>query len=104
MAIYDIVVKLKNIILFSVMISLFTACSTKPVLGLVDDNLKPCPNSPNCVSSSSSTDKKSYVAPIFYKHTNVNILDEIIVIIDAMPRTTLLTRRNNYLHFEFRTF
>jgi uncharacterized protein (DUF1499 family) len=83
---------------------LLMACSTKPVLGVVDNQLKPCPNSPNCVNSFSTIDKKSYVEPIFYKNNNINILDRIIVIIEAMPGAKLLTKTNNYLHFEFRTF
>jgi len=83
---------------------LLTSCSSKPALDLVNNKLKPCPNSPNCVNSFSKPDKKSYVEPIFYKTNDPNIINKIIVIIEKMPRTKLVTRAPNYLHFEFKTF
>lgn len=81
-----------------------TSCGVKPTTGLVNNQLTPCPNTPNCVSSFSALKDKSYVKPIPYKTNNASILEKIRVVIDAMPRTKLKTKSSNYLHFEFRTF
>jgi uncharacterized protein (DUF1499 family) len=81
-----------------------TSCATKPVLGLVDGQLTPCPKSPNCVNSFSVRGDKSYVEPILFKVDNTDIIDKIVYNIDSMSRTKLLVKTNNYLHYEFRTF
>jgi len=79
-----------------------TSCGAKPSIGLVDNRLTPCPNSPNCVNSFSAAEDKSYVEPILYQ--DGNIIDKMKLVIDAMPRTKLQTEKPNYLHYEFRTF
>ena len=83
---------------------LLSSCGAKPSIGLINNKLTPCPNSPNCVSSFSAVEDKSYVEPILCKTSNINIVDKIKLVIDAMPRTTLKASESNYLHFEFRTF
>ena len=74
-----------------------TSCGAKPSIGLIDNRLTPCPNSPNCVSSFSEAEAKSYVEPILYPDTNRTV--KIKLVIDAMPRTKLQTEKPNYLHY-----
>lgn len=40
-----------------------------PALGLRDGRLKPCPDSPNCVSSEQGTDARHLVDPLHFKGT-----------------------------------
>lgn len=95
-------IKFSSIICISIVAMLLTACSEKPVLGLMNKKLAPCPNSPNCVSSLSAPSEKSYIEPILYK-VDAGMLEKVLVTIDAMPRTKFIIKTNNYLHFEFRT-
>jgi uncharacterized protein (DUF1499 family) len=101
--ILDKKIKISHILRLVIMALFLTSCSAKPNLGLVNNQLTPCPKSPNCVNSFSARDDKSYVEPILYKTDNTDILEKIILNINSMPRTKLLVKTNNYLHYEFRT-
>ncbi len=94
--------KFSNLVYISIVTVLLTACAEKPVLGLMNKKLAPCPNSPNCVNSLSDPSDKSYVEPILHK-VDAAILKKVVAIINAMPRTKLITKTDNYLRFEFRT-
>lgn len=65
--------------------------------------LKPCPESPNCVSTQTDQlDKK--MEPISFESSGKEVLENIKKIILAMPRTHLESEADNYLHFTFRSF
>ena len=64
--------------------------------------LKQCPNSPNCVSSQSSSATHK-IAPISYK-TSIGVARERIKkIILALPHTQLMQETDLFFHFEFKT-
>jgi uncharacterized protein (DUF1499 family) len=67
-------------------------------LGVRDGKLAPCKRSPNCVSSQASpSDAQHYIAPIH------GTMEAVRAAVQAMPRTTVVSEKSNYLHAEFRT-
>lgn len=85
------------------LIIIFVLFTSTPVFSSQQEieimTLKPCPDSPNCVSSQ-GTDKEHFVQPIPY-HTNTNeALMKIKTIILALPRSRLISEKKESLHFE----
>jgi uncharacterized protein (DUF1499 family) len=67
-------------------------------LGVRDGRLAPCKRSPNCVSSQASpSDVEHYIAPI--RGSMVAARDAVI----AMPRSTIVEDKGDYLYAEFRS-
>ena len=64
--------------------------------------LKPCPESPNCVSSQSS-DKAHYIQPIAFTDSATVALQQMKKIILTLPRTRLVSENKQSLHVEFKT-
>jgi len=98
---------MKNKTLYlGVLIVLLSGCSSKNNIGLINNRLTPCPSSPNCISSCESNDSTAYVEPIYYasNQETQKIVKNILSSILELPNTTLLTTKDSYLHFEFRTF
>jgi len=62
--------------------------------------LKPCPDSPNCVSSL-SPDPQQKVAPLGFKGSPAEARQRLLSVIRSMPRTTILSNEDPYLHVEF---
>ncbi|MEK6744079.1 MAG: DUF1499 domain-containing protein [Nitrospirota bacterium] len=69
-------------------------------LGVHDGKLAPCPASPNCVSSQSS-DKDHAVEAIPFSGTPAEAMAKLKVVLSAMPRVTIVTATETYLHAEF---
>lgn len=67
-------------------------------------SLKECPNKPNCVSTQTAQSDK-VMSPIAYpqKLTVDEVLTKIESLILKMPRTLLVQREKNTLHFTFQT-
>lgn len=64
--------------------------------------LKPCPQSPNCVSTQTDQEAKKR-QPIAYTGTMAEAKARLMKAIDGMPRTRLKTETDNYLHYTFKT-
>ena len=64
--------------------------------------LKPCPSSPNCVSTRAE-DPAKLMAPLPYRVDRATSRRLVLAIVSAMPRTTLVTQEDHYLHAEFRS-
>ncbi|KAA3603960.1 MAG: DUF1499 domain-containing protein [Calditrichaeota bacterium] len=76
--------------------------SDKPEkLGIVDGKFFPCPDFPNCVSSQ-ETDEEHKIEPI--KFENENPISQLEKVISSFPKTTILTKTENYIYAEFQTF
>lgn len=75
-------------------------------LGLTNDQLKPCPGTPNCISTqSTSTDSYEHREPVPAKEaTSTQTIEAIVKIVEKTPRTNIIERTDNYLYVEFRTF
>jgi alkaline phosphatase D len=65
--------------------------------------LKPCPQSPNCVSTQTDQEKKRR-DPIAFSGTAEEARARIKKVVSAMPRTTLVEEDGNYLHYTFKTW
>ena len=76
-------------------------CS-KSNVGLLEGKLKPCPDSPNCVSSM-ATDTSHYIEPIRYTGSMVKAREAVLSVLQTMKRTRVVTVENNYIHAECRS-
>ncbi len=65
--------------------------------------IKPCPKSPNCVSSIDNKNDKHYLPAIPYTSSIVEAREKIKEIIGQMPRSKLIEESENYLSFELRS-
>lgn len=64
--------------------------------------LKPCPASPNCVSTEDA-DPDRRMAPLPYRMDRLTSRALLLSIIESMPRITVVTAGEHYLHVEFRS-
>jgi uncharacterized protein (DUF1499 family) len=64
--------------------------------------LKPCPSSPNCVSTRAN-DSRHQMAPLPYRVDRATSRHVILSVVRAMPRTTIVIQADHYLHVEFRS-
>jgi len=69
-------------------------------LGVRDNKLAACPNTPNCVSSQSS-DAVHQIEPLTYSSTPEKALANLKQVIQSLPRTKIITETQNYLYAEF---
>ena len=66
------------------------------------ERLKPCPSSPNCISTRGG-DPEHHMAPLPYRVDRETSRRLVLAIVRAMPRTTVVTEEDLYLHVEFRS-
>lgn len=80
------------------------AASVDSTLDPASGRFAPCPESPNCISSQADpTDETHYMAPLPYTGTVAATKQKLLALIEALPRTTIVEERDNYLHVEFRS-
>lgn len=65
--------------------------------------LKPCPEKPNCVSTT-STQREQSMLPLKFKGTLVQSKELLKKMILAKSRTVLEKEESHYLHFTFKSF
>jgi len=81
--------------------ALFSFSGTRPTnLGVNDGKLRDCPNSPNCVSSQ-SLDAEHKIAPLSYTGDPAKALEDLKSVISSLPRTKIITAKDNYIYAEF---
>jgi uncharacterized protein (DUF1499 family) len=80
------------------------AAMSKPpaTLGLTDGKLSPCPKSPNCVCSQ-DPDTEKLIEPFAFEGEPADAMSTLVAVVEAFPRTTIITQNDDYLHAEFRT-
>ena len=86
-------------------VPLLLICCTRapiPPAGDPASPLKPCPSSPNCVSTEAA-DPKQRMAPLPYRIDRTTSQALLLSIIESMPRATVVTNGEHYLHVEFRS-
>jgi len=71
-------------------------------LGVRDGRLAECPSSPNCVSTQ-ATDAQHRAEPIPFEGLPAEAMERLTRVVDSMPRTTIITAGDTYLHVEFRS-
>lgn len=67
---------------------------------LENGKLRPCPASPNCVSSQSS-DQDHFIEPLTYQDSRARAKERLIAVIQAMDRARIIELEDDYLHAEF---
>ena len=72
--------------------------SGKDGLHKLDQRLAPCPASPNCVSS-----RDGEKAPWMLKVSAASAWPQVIAVLSALARTTIVTEDGYYLHAESRS-
>lgn len=76
--------------------------STRPTnLGVTDGRLAPPPLSPNCVSS--DADGEHAIEPFAIEGDPAAAWDALCKSVAGLPRTTIVTRTDDYLHAECRS-
>ena len=69
-------------------------------IGIKDNQLLGCPESPNCVSSSAKDDEH-FIAPIDYTADRDAVRDKLVAIIQNQPRTEIIEQTDDYIRVEF---
>ena len=84
--------------------ALFAAChgSRPPSLGARQGRLAPCPSSPNCVSSLAD-DEMHRIVPLPFSGTAGAAIDRLAGTVRSLPRASVITATETYLHAEFRS-
>lgn len=83
-------------------VALSLASRRRPAAGLVDGALRPCPERPACVSSQ-APEGPLRVDPLLLRDDPHAAFGRAVGIVDAWPRTTLVTLTERYAHFELVT-
>lgn len=78
------------------------AGSPEPIAPDPSGPLKPCPASPNCVSSQ-STEPDRRMAPLPYRMDRATSRTLLLSILADLPGTTIVTRGERYLQVECRS-
>ncbi len=69
-------------------------------LGVDNEKLAACPQTPNCISSQ-SPDTVHKIEPFSYSSTPAAAIANLKTVIQKMERTKIITQTSNYLYAEF---
>ncbi len=83
-------------------VGLSLAARRRPPSGLVDGRLRPCPDTPNCVSSQSGVADQA-VRPLRFEGDAQEAFARLVGLVDALPRSELVEHVEGYAHFEVTT-
>lgn len=76
------------------------SCMSSPKnIGIVNGKLQPCPDSPNCVSSQSESEYHK-ILPFTYEGDAKSAKENLKRAISTIPRMTIITENDNYIHAE----
>jgi len=89
--------------LFFISLAVQSAMAKRPTnLGTVDGRLRTCPATPNCVCTHDG-DEQHTIEPLAFTGTSEAAIARLKAVIEAMPRTKIVTAEGHYLHVEFTT-
>ena len=90
------------VILFPILaLAVLSALSRRPEnLGARDGALAPCPDRPNCVSSTATTESQR-VDPLNFDGDAAAAMQRLADIVGAFPRVRIVAQTKTYLHAEF---
>lgn len=80
--------------------ALFGCSGTSPDLGVENGQLKPCPSSPNCVSSQAA-DKKHAIEPIPYPGTAKEAVQALVTVLKSEERVEIVKATGDYLYVTY---
>ncbi len=89
---------------FVALMTVFFSCSGRRPsnIGAVDGRLRPCPESPNCVSSQAEG-AGHFIDPIRYSGDLAGAREKLLRTVRSMKRATVVTMEEGYLHAEYRS-
>lgn len=94
----------RHVVIFAVIAIILAQCSSRSSvsIGLLEGGsiLRPCPASPNCVSSQ-STDEKHRTAPISYTGSLADAKRALHTVVKRFSRSTIITETPVNIHAEF---
>ncbi|QDU61929.1 hypothetical protein Pan216_27940 [Planctomycetes bacterium Pan216] len=101
---YVLLLTVALVVLVPIVALAVLSLSTGPArnIGMREGRLSGCPGSPNCVSSEAS-DTEHRIEPLRFEGTPNEAMDELVRIVESMPRSRIVTRAGDYLHVEFRS-
>ncbi len=70
--------------------------------GLTDGKLRPCPDRPNCVCTQDPVESHR-IEPIRYTGTRKEAREKLLMVLQSMARSTIITADEDYIHVEFRS-
>jgi uncharacterized protein (DUF1499 family) len=73
-----------------------------PKLGIDNDQLMQCPETPNCVNSQ-ATDEKHFIQPILLVGTQQEAQNRLLKILKAWKRSKIIVVQDNYIRAEFKS-
>ena len=99
---YVVIVGLAGVIALGILslLVLGIASQRRPMLGLVEGRLRPCPASPNCMSSEAS-DADHRTEPIPFAQSPEAAFDRLRTIVSEMSGARVVTTTGRYMHVEF---
>ena len=86
------------LIFILVLLALMGCSSSAPKLGVRDGQLLACPSTPNCVSSFGD---EQDMLPIMFEGTAQAAQSQLVAVIKAIPRTTIIEQNSHYIRAEF---
>lgn len=69
-------------------------------LGVFAGQLRECPDTPNCVSTTAKAESQ-LMAPLKYRGTERQAMERLLSVIREMPRSKVINQSDNYLYVEF---
>jgi len=92
---------MKHTILLLIVLSVLSGCEVSPPqnLGVQNGQFSSCPDSPNCVCSQSEDEHK--IQPLTYSGSTDFAKQDLLKLIEALPRTKVITEKEHYIHAEF---
>ncbi len=65
-------------------------------LGISEDQLAPCPDSPNCVVSQTN-DETHFIEPLSYQSDRQKAYNDFVKILSVVPETEIVEQTENYI-------
>ena len=72
-------------------------------LGPVEGSLAPCPDTPNCVHTGLRHPDGTRGMRLVGDLTRAELMSRLREVVESMPRTTVVTERDGYIHAEARS-
>lgn len=79
-----------------------SGCSGKPGTGLGQNGLQPCPDRPNCVSSTAD-DEAHAIAPMAYEGDRESAFSRLKAIVIEFGDAQIVSEAEDYLHATFKS-